>query len=101
VVGDFQTFALKVREALPETKLLFIAIKPSPSRFRLEPQMVEANAAIARWIQGQRNMAFVDIHTPMLGPDGKPRPELYGPDQLHMTDAGYRLWTKVLAPYLP
>ena len=27
-----------------------------------------------------------------LGPDGRPRPALYGPDQLHMTPAGYALW---------
>jgi lysophospholipase L1-like esterase len=101
VVGDFQTFAVKIREALPETKLLFLAIKPSPSRARFEPQMVAANAAIEQWIRGQRNVAFVDVHTPMLGSDGKPRPELYGPDKLHMTAEGYRLWTKVLAPYLP
>jgi lysophospholipase L1-like esterase len=101
VVGDFQTFARKVRDALPETKLLFLAIKPSPSRARLEPEMVAANAAIARWMGGQPNMTFVDVHPPMLGPDGQARPELFGPDRLHMNAEGYRLWTKVLAPYLP
>lgn len=100
VVGDFQTFALKVRDALPDTRLIFLAIKPSPSRWKLEARMLAANRAIARWMETQPNMAYVDVHTPMLGPDGMPRPELYGPDRLHMTPEGYRLWTAVLAPYL-
>jgi lysophospholipase L1-like esterase len=100
VVGDFQTFARKVRAALPDTKILFLAIKPSPSRWKLENRMVVANKAIADWIATQPNMGFIDVHTPMLGADGMPRPELYGPDKLHMTAEGYRLWTSIVAPYL-
>lgn len=100
VLGNFQTFALKVRDALPEAKILFLAIKPSPSRWAMEGRMVAANNAIADWMATQKNMALVDVHTPMLGDDGMPRPELYLADRLHMTPEGYKLWTSILAPYL-
>lgn len=100
VVGNFHTFARKVRAALPETRILFLAIKPSPSRWKSEERIVAANKAIAEWISTQTNMEFIDVHTPMLGPDGMPRPELYGPDKLHMTAEGYRLWTGIVAPFL-
>lgn len=100
VVGDFQTFALKVRTALPDTKIIFLAIKPSPARWKLQPRMVAANRAIAQWMASQPNMTFVDVHTPMLGADGQPRKELYIKDGLHMTPAGYKVWTSVLAPHL-
>jgi lysophospholipase L1-like esterase len=37
----------------------------------------------------------------MLGDDGKPRPELFLKDGLHMTEAGYAVWTKLILPHLP
>jgi lysophospholipase L1-like esterase len=42
----------------------------------------------------------VDVFTPMLGPDGKPRPELYVADGLHMTPAGYAIWKAAVTPAL-
>jgi lysophospholipase L1-like esterase len=100
IVGGFQTFARKIHAALPDTKILFLAIKPSPSRWSREGQMVAVNRAIADWIAMQKNMVFIDVHTPMLGSDGLPRPELYKDDRLHMTPTGYRLWAEIVTPYL-
>ena len=45
-------------------------------------------------------MRFIDVATPMLGSDGQPRPELFGPDRLHMNRAGYALWRDIVAPHL-
>jgi hypothetical protein len=36
----------------------------------------------------------------MLGSDGKPRPELFVEDGLHMTPAGYAIWNRLVRPYL-
>ena len=36
---------------------------------------------------------------PMLGDDGKPRPELFRSDGLHMSKAGYKLWANLLRPH--
>jgi len=36
----------------------------------------------------------------MLGADGRPRPELFRADSLHMTPAGYAIWREALAPVL-
>ena len=35
--------------------------------------------------------------TPMLGTDGRPRPELFGPDSLRLARAGYALWREIIA----
>ncbi len=32
--------------------------------------------------------------------DGTPKPELFVEDGLHMTPAGYTIWTAILAPHL-
>lgn len=100
ILAEFQAFVAKVRTDLPDTPIYFISIKPSPSRWHLVETTRAANGLIADWIKGQTRMTYVDVFNPMLGPDGKPRPELYRPDKLHMTRAGYEIWTKILTPML-
>jgi len=80
---------------------VYLAIKPSPSRWKLYPQMQQANAKIKGYIDHHpQHLRFVDFGPAMLGKNGRPRPELYVSDSLHMTPAGYAIWTKQLKPYL-
>lgn len=100
VAEDFRTFVKKVRQKLPRTKIAFIAIKPSIKRLNLMDNVCQANQLIRTDCDADKQLDFVDIATPMLGDDGKPRPELFIKDGLHLNDEGYKLWTKVLKPYL-
>jgi lysophospholipase L1-like esterase len=79
---------------------VFISIKPSPQRWHLFEKMQEANRGLAAIAAGAPNLRFIDVTAAMLGPDGKPRPELYVDDGLHMTPAGYALWASLLRPEL-
>ncbi len=97
---DFQKFAQRVTADLPDTKLLFIAIKPSIKRWSMREQMSQANALIAEHCSGDDRLQFIDVWTPMLGPDGMPKPELFRDDGLHLNDDGYVLWTSVVKPQL-
>jgi lysophospholipase L1-like esterase len=36
----------------------------------------------------------------MLGADGKPMPDLFKKDGLHLNDKGYQIWTKVVKKWL-
>ena len=36
----------------------------------------------------------------MLGENGKPRPDLFLGDGLHLNAKGYALWTSIVKPYL-
>ncbi|GAA4377924.1 SGNH/GDSL hydrolase family protein [Hymenobacter koreensis] len=100
VYDAFRDFARRMRRELPQAKLLFLAIKPSPSRWSAWPQMKETNRRIRRYCRWHRHQQYADVATPMLGPNGKPRPELYRADSLHMTRPGYEMWTKIVEPYL-
>ena len=61
----------------------------------------EANRLVREFAETDpKRLGFVDVFTPMLGPDGTPKPELYVSDNLHMSKAGYELWTSVVAPLL-
>jgi len=100
VVADFSAFASQMRTHLPEATLYFIAIKPSIARWDLWPVMREANARIEALAAEDARLVFVDTATPMLGEDGRPKAELLAGDGLHLSEAGYALWSSILEPYL-
>jgi lysophospholipase L1-like esterase len=100
IAADFAAFVKAVRGQLPETKVVFLAIKPSPSRWKFYEQQQTANRLIREQCESGKNLVYVDLVAPMLGEDGMPRRELFVKDQLHLSDAGYELWAKVLAPHL-
>lgn len=100
VVQDTFAFIARIRQDLPDVPVVYISIKPSPSRAALLPQMRQANAQIARRAAQLKDVYFVDVFTPMLGADGQPRAELFEPDMLHMKPEGYALWAELLRPYV-
>ncbi|HUG93383.1 MAG TPA: D-alanyl-D-alanine carboxypeptidase/D-alanyl-D-alanine-endopeptidase [Planctomycetaceae bacterium] len=100
VAADFADFCDAVHQKLPETKIVYIAIKPSRARWRLFETMSRANALMAGQCADDDRLQFVDIVEPMLGHDGQPRPELFVADGLHLSAAGYRLWASLLEPHL-
>jgi lysophospholipase L1-like esterase len=100
VFADFKAFVAKVRSALPDTRIAYIAIKPSPSRIKLMEQFKTANRLIQEFCRADPKLIYVDIFTPMLGTNGQPRAELFVGDQLHLNDAGYKLWAGIVKPVL-
>jgi lysophospholipase L1-like esterase len=100
VAAHFDQYSTRLHAALPQTKLVVISIKPSLARWSVATPMREANALIQQHIKTSPWIEFVDIQDQMLGPDGKPRRELFVADGLHMTPAGYRIWTAAVRPHL-
>jgi lysophospholipase L1-like esterase len=100
VLDDYKAFVSRVRIKLPTTEIAFISIKPSPARASIIDKMRQANALIRTYSSHDKRLLFIDVFTPMLGKDGNPRSELFGPDRLHMNSQGYDLWKSVVAPYL-
>jgi len=101
VLEDFQALVDTIHAALPEARVAFIAVKPSLARWHLAPQVRAANELVRRYTAHDARLAYVDVYTPMLGPDGTPDPTLFADDGLHLNAAGYALWRDVLAPFLP
>jgi len=100
-----------IREKI-QAPIVYISIKPSPSRRYLFPKMREANMLIKEFIIKQDPNAmlrsnldpspamFVDIYSRMLNKDGQPIPEIFLADSLHMNAKGYAIWQKAIEPYL-
>ncbi len=100
VLADYREFVRLVRDSLPRTRIVVIGIKPSPSRWQLADQQREANRLLREAVARDTLQSYVDVFTPMLGDSGRPRPELFVGDSLHMTSAGYAIWRTQVAPQL-
>lgn len=100
VFEDTKTFFAIIHEALPETRIAYIAIKPSIRRWNMVDKMRATNALVRAHTATDPRLHFVDIDTPMIGEDGQPRPELFVDDGLHLSREGYDLWNAIIRPYL-
>lgn len=96
VLEAFQTFAAAVRAKLPGTKVYFLSMKPSPSRWHLSPQIDEGNALIRRYALLRPGFTFIDVASSLLAENGEPDPDFYVNDQLHLNSHGYDRWTRVI-----
>ncbi len=100
VLNRFATFFTNIRNQQPDVPVVYISIKQSPSRAKYGATFVHANALIKEFLNHYEATRFSDVDSKMHAADGKPRPELFKEDMLHMKPAGYQIWIKELAPYL-
>lgn len=100
VFADFQKFAESVQQRLPDTRLIFLAIKPSPLRWKMWSKDKAVNDRVKELSKKSPRLTYVDAATPILGPDGQPQKDLFRDDGLHMNHKGYDVWNKILAPLL-
>lgn len=99
--SDYQAFVKKVREKLPTVPIAYISITPAPSRWDKVDVMRSANVQIETYAREGKNLVFVNVFKEFLTAEGKPRPELFVEDQLHMNEKGYAIWKKAVGPILP
>ena len=100
VYEGYLAFVQCVHSTLPETPIYFVAITPTPARWRYWPIAQEANRLICERIRSDSRLHFIDLTNELLGPDGKPKRSLYRFDRLHPSREGYVKWTAVIKPVL-
>jgi len=100
VFDDFREFVKLIHNHLPMTRIIFISIKPSLSRWSFWPLMKETNMMVKELSEKDRRVTFADVGTVLLDRDGKPNTKLYVNDNLHLNSKGYEAWTKLLRPMI-
>jgi lysophospholipase L1-like esterase len=100
VLERFKKLFSDIRKNLPGVPVIYISMKPSPSRWHLHEKMMEGNKLIEDFLKKQKSTVFISIWKDMLGPDGKPNDDLFIADKLHMNAKGYVIWQQHLKHYL-
>ena len=100
VAEDFRAFAAKVRGALPETKILYVSIRPSVARWHLHGRQWLANRMIREFADADPTAEYVDVVPTLLDPEGRPRADYLVADKLHLNADGYRAWTAAIRPHV-
>lgn len=96
VRDDFAAFVKAVRAKLPATKIYYLPVKPSIARWSMYETQTKANAYVKAACDADTLLGYIDTVPVMLGADGKPKPEFFVKDGLHMTEAGYAAWSAVV-----
>ncbi|RIJ34469.1 GDSL-type esterase/lipase family protein [Pontibacter oryzae] len=100
VLNRFKTVFEQIRREMPQVPIAFVSIKPSPSRLKYKPIIEEANQLICAYLKKQTKARYVDVYSKMMLPNGRPKPQIFIQDSLHMNQQGYQIWKKEITPYL-
>lgn len=100
VVKRFKTLYSMIRQNLPNATIDFVSMKPSPIRESIQGKIKAANKEISLFLKKEKAAAFINIYPAMLDTKGNMREELYLNDRLHMKPAGYKIWQRIILPYL-
>ncbi len=99
VIDDFDAFMARKSQVLGKTPVYFISVKPSKLRFAQLETQKQVNDAIRARADARADLRYVDVVPPMLE-NGTPK-DIFIADGLHMTSAGYAIWTPIVkAPLL-
>lgn len=100
VMARFRELFSHIRGRFKNVPIMYVSIKPSPSRRHLMMKFENANKLIQLFLKQQRGTVFIDVYHKMLQKDGTPLPGIFLDDKLHMNAKGYAIWKKMIAPYL-
>jgi lysophospholipase L1-like esterase len=98
VLASFCRLADDADRACAGIPLGFISIKPSPARVAILDRIRRTNELVRAELERRPHGFNIPVFDAMLR-DGKPRPDLFLDDGLHLGPAGYELWTHLLEPF--
>ena len=97
-----RTCAANLREKFPEARLIVVKILPCHSpKDRFYQDIVATNAELDQLsLEQDPKIRVLDLTKDFLNADGTIRAELYTPDKIHLSPAGYEAYAQRLKPLL-
>jgi lysophospholipase L1-like esterase len=101
VFADYRQFTAKVHAALPDTEIVWISWSPTPSRWKQAGKEKQLNELVKAFTQDNPKLGYIETYDLVLDAEGRPRPELFREDRLHLNADGYKLLADRVRPHLP
>lgn len=90
----------RIRNDFPQTKIVFIAAKPSIARWELKKEYERLNRYLEQIARRTPNVEFADVWNAMLDENGEVYRDVFVDDNLHMNEKGYQIWGEVIGQHL-
>lgn len=96
----FEKLYTSLRQHYPAIPILYMSMKPSPSRWEMKDRFMKGNQLIQQYLKDKPNTQYIDIWSKLLDSNGNLRPKLYLEDNLHLNHQGYMIIVGNLKPYV-
>jgi lysophospholipase L1-like esterase len=96
VLQRFHRFAAGVRSRLGPVPLVVLTIKPSPSRMGNIERILRTNQLLRDAVPATPPSRVVDVFPHMVDAGGRSNHTYFADDWLHLSAAGYRLWSSLV-----
>ena len=100
ILDSLSSVIAQVHDQNAQTRFYLLSVKPSISRWLHWPAMQQLNEALQALCATDARLVYIDVASPMLGEDNRPRPDIYVADGLHLNELGYQLWRDAVRPVL-
>lgn len=92
----FHHVVKKIRKTHKDTPVFWIEITPTPSRWKVWPQINEANNLIKEICEKMKDTYYISTSSVFLDDKGLPKSEYFRTDMLHLNEDGYRIWNAAI-----
>lgn len=80
--------------------IAFVSVKPIPARYQYLENIFKFNKLVEDYLEAEPETEYIDVCSDMLGPNQKPNPALFVPDQIHLNQAGYQILRRNIRGFL-
>jgi lysophospholipase L1-like esterase len=92
ILDDLRRIIAKVHDALPETRIYVLSVKPSVLRRAAWPLAQQVNLGYEQIADDDPLVYYVDVASPFLDADGNVMTDIFVEDNLHLNDLGNAIW---------
>lgn len=93
VIEGIKEVAIEATKQFPTARIILFGTLPY---FNMDAQQ-QVQSALEQWKKPDR-VEFIDPSSSFIDDNGEPDNQYYNSDQLHLNQAGYRMWSELIAP---
>lgn len=97
---EYEEFSNRLKKALPKTKLVYLAIRPSLSRIAIVEKQKQFNYWLEKYCKSEKNRYFLDMHSPFYLTDGTVMQDIFISDRLHLNEKGYQIFSSKIRSFI-
>ncbi|MDA0207302.1 MAG: GDSL-type esterase/lipase family protein [Acidobacteria bacterium] len=92
ILDQLSRIIARIHEALPETRIYVLSVKPSVRRWNVWRQAQDVSAAYREIANKDPLVSYVDVATPFLDASGNVMTDVFVKDNLHHNELGTLIW---------